>query len=101
MVKGQLNQPPTLLLHTLAQLRARYRIRPSKVPHYIQEAMRRNPMLEEIRFALSSTSECLFCNVCDRDIESRAVGCDGFHTIRPERKNYHPVVHHGVIEWAN
>lgn len=96
-----LNQPPALLLHTLAQLRARHRMRPSKVPDYIQEVLQQNPMLEENGFALPSTSDCLFCKVCDKDLESQAVGCDEFHTMRQERKNHHPVVHYGVIASAN
>ena len=32
VVKGHLNQPPALILHTLAQLRPRHAMRPSKVP---------------------------------------------------------------------
>jgi hypothetical protein len=39
IVKGQLNQPPTLLLQTLTQLRARHAMRPSKVSDYINEVI--------------------------------------------------------------
>jgi nucleoside phosphorylase len=100
-VKGQLNQPPALLLHTLAQLRARHAMRPSKVTDYMHEAIRRNPMMEENGFTLPSMPDCLFCDVCDEDIESPAVDCDGFHTTRQQRKNNHPAVHYGVIASAN
>ena len=55
VVKGQLNQPPALLLQTLAQLRARHAMRPSKVSEYITEAIGRSPMLEETGFTFQAS----------------------------------------------
>ena len=101
VVKGQLNQPPALLLQTLAQLRARHGMRPSKVSDYINEAIERNPMMEETGFTLPSESDCFYCSVCHKDIESPAADCEGFHTKRKQRKNNKPVVHYGVIASGN
>lgn len=78
-VKGQLNQPPTLLLNTLTQLRARHAMRPSKVTDYMQEAIQRNPMMEENGFTFPSMSDHLFCKACDKNIESPAVNCTTLH----------------------
>ena len=101
MVKGQLNQPPTLLLQTLAQLRARHAMRPSKVPDFVNEAIKRNPMMEETGFIFPTESDCLYCSVCDKNIESPAAACGGFHTKRKQRKNNNPVVYYGVIASGN
>lgn len=99
--KGQLNQPPALLLQAMAQLRARHAMRPSKVTDYIDEAIRRNPMMEENGFTLPAMPDRLFCSVCEKDVECPAVDCDGLHTIRRPRKNNRPAVHYGVIASAN
>ena len=101
VVKGQLNQPPALLLHTLAQLRARHAMRPSKVPDYMKEAIRRNPMMEESGFILPTEPDCLYCSVCDKDIENLAADCEGFHLKRKQRKNHNSTFHYGVIASAN
>jgi nucleoside phosphorylase len=101
VVKGQLNQPPALLLQTLAQLRARHGMRPSKVSDYITEAIEQNPMMEDTGFTLPSESDCFYCCVCHRDIESPAGDCEGFHTKRKQRKNNKPVAHYGVIASGN
>ena len=101
VVKGQLNQPPALLLQTLAQLRARHAMRPSKVSEYINEAIGRSPMLEETGFTFPSESDCFYCSVCHKDIESRAADCEGLHTKRKQRKNNNPVIHYGVIASGN
>lgn len=101
VVKGLLNQPPALLLHTLAQLRARHAMRPSKVPDYIKEAIGRNPIMEESGFILPTEPDCLYCSVCDKDIENPAADCEGFHAKRKQRKNNNPMVHYGVIASAN
>ncbi|OAP54595.1 hypothetical protein AYL99_11043 [Fonsecaea erecta] len=101
VVKGKLNQPPALLLHTLTQLRARHTMRPSKVPNYIKEAIRRNPMMEEYGFTLPTEPDCLYCSICDKDIENPAANCKGFHAKRKQRKNNNPMVHYGVIASAN
>ncbi|KIX01149.1 uncharacterized protein Z518_08874 [Rhinocladiella mackenziei CBS 650.93] len=101
VVKGLLNQPPPLLLQTLAQLRARHGMRPSKVSDYITEAIERNPMMEETGFTLPSESDCFYCGVCHRDIESPAGDCEGLHAKRKRRKNNKPVVHYGIIASGN
>lgn len=101
VVKGQLNQPPALLLHTVTQLRARHAMRPSKVSDYISEAVARNPMIEESGFAFPAESDCFHCSICDNDIESPAAKCRGPHTKRKQRKNNNPVVHYGVIASGN
>ncbi|KIX05301.1 uncharacterized protein Z518_06173 [Rhinocladiella mackenziei CBS 650.93] len=101
VVKGQLNAPPALLLQTLAQLRARHAMRPSKVSNYISEAITRNPMMEESGFTFPSLPDCFYCSVCDKDIESSIPNCEGLHTKRNQRKNHNPVVHYGVIASGN
>jgi nucleoside phosphorylase len=101
VVKGQLNQPPALLLQTLAQLRARHAMRPSRVADYMKEAIERNPMMEETGFTLPDDHDCLCCSVCNHDIESPAATCAGFHTQRKPRKNRNPVSHYGVIASGN
>lgn len=101
VVKGQLNQPPALLLNALAQLRARHRMRPSRIMEYIHEAIRRNPMMEDSGFTLPSVPDSLFCRVCDADIEGPAANCPGFHTTRQSRKNSQPAVYYGMIASAN
>jgi len=67
----------------------------------MDEAIRRNPMMEENGFTFPSIPDCLFCSVCDRDIESPAMECDGFHTTRRQRKTHHPAVFYGVVASAN
>ncbi|KAJ9603646.1 hypothetical protein H2200_011832 [Cladophialophora chaetospira] len=99
--KGQLNQPPTLLLQTLTQLRARHSIRPSKMSGYMTDAIERNPMMEESGFTLPSEPDCLYCSGCDRDIESPAIDCQRFHGKRPLRKNSNPVAHYGLVASGN
>jgi nucleoside phosphorylase len=101
VVKGQLNQPPALLLQTLARLRAEHNMGPSKVLDYINEAIERYPMMEENGFTFPSLPDHLFCSVCDKDIESPAMECDGSHTTRRQRKTNHPAVYYGVIASAN
>lgn len=97
IIKGQLNQPPTLLLQTLAQLRARHAMRPGKVSKYITEAITQNPMMEEGGFTFPSEPDRLYCSFCHNDIESSTVSCEGPHIKRKQRKNNNPVVHYGVI----
>src|SRR5437764_14396677 len=77
VVKGQLNQPPALLLQTLAQLRARHAIRPSKVSEYINEAIGRSPMLEETGLTFPSESDCFYYIVCHKAIESTQANGEG------------------------
>jgi len=101
VVKGQLNQPHTLLLQTLAQLRARYAMRPSKVSDYINEAIKQNPIMEETGFTLPGESDCFYCCACHRDIESPAGDCGRLHTTRKQRKTNKPVAHYGVIASGN
>ncbi|OAL36804.1 hypothetical protein AYO20_03859 [Fonsecaea nubica] len=101
VVKGQLNQPPALLLKTLAQLRARHAMHPSKVSDYITEAIERNPMMEETGFTIPSEADCFYCRVCHRDIESPVGDCEGLHTKRKQRKNSRPVAHYGIIASGN
>jgi nucleoside phosphorylase len=101
VLKGQLNQPPNLLLQTLTQIRARHAMRASKVSDFINEAIQRNPMMEESGFALPVDCDCLYCSVCDRDIESPAADCTGVHTKRKQRKNNIPMIHYGIIASGN
>jgi len=101
VVKGQLNQPPALLLHTITQLRARHAMRPNKVADYISEALERSPMLEESGFTLPTKPDYFYCSVCDHDIEGFAAECPGPHAKRKQRKNKNPVVHYGVIASGN
>ncbi|KAK5202772.1 hypothetical protein LTR41_011483 [Exophiala xenobiotica] len=101
VVKGQLSQPPTLLLQALAQLRARHSMRPSKVSGYITEAIERNPMMEETGFTLPSESDCFYCSVCDNDIGAPVGDCKGIHAKRKQRKNNKPMVHYGIIASGN
>ena len=100
-IKGQLNQPPGLLLQTIAQLRARHAMRPSKVPNYMKEAIERNLMMEETGFTFPVESDYFYCGVCNQDIEHPAADCEGFHTKRKRRKNNDPVIHYGVIASGN
>lgn len=101
VVKGQLNQPAALLLHTLAQLRARHAMRPSNVSKYVDEAVGRNHMLEESGFTFPTESDCFYCSVCDKDIESPAADCEELHSKRKQRKNNNSVVHYGIIASGN
>jgi nucleoside phosphorylase len=101
VVKGQLNQPPALLLQTLAHLRARHDMLPSKVSDYINEAIERNPIMEETGFTLPRESDCFYCSACHRDIESPAGDCEQLHTTRKQRKTNTPVAHYGVIASGN
>ena len=101
VVKGQLNQPPNLLLQTLSTLRARQRVRPIKVSDYVTEAVERNPMMGENGFSFPAASDCFYCSICNQDIQSPAVDCKGDHTERKQRMNNHPVIHYGIIASGN
>jgi hypothetical protein len=82
VVKGQLNQPPTLLLQTLTQIQARHAMRPSKIPDYMSESIARNPMMEETGFTFPTESDCFYCSVCHNDVESPAPDCGGSYEMR-------------------
>jgi nucleoside phosphorylase len=102
VVKGQLNQPPTLLLQTLGRLRARHAMHPSKVSAYITEAISRYPTMEENGFTFPTDQpDCFHCSVCNEDIESPGSGCIGVHSKRRQRKSNKPVAHYGVIASGN
>lgn len=101
VLKGQLNQPPALLLNTVTQLRARHKMRPSQLVTYIGAALTANATLEDNGFGLPEEFDCFHCGVCDREIDTSAMDCAGFHVQRKPRKNRNPVAHYGVIASGN
>lgn len=101
VVKGQLNQPPDLLLNTLTQMRARHKLRSSMVSTFINEGIERNPDMEANGFTRPGEPEAFYCGICDKDVESPAAGCIGSHSKRKQRKNSWPVFHYGVIASGN
>ena len=101
VIKGQLNQPPALLLNAVVQLRARHRMLPSKMSTYIDQAIKTNPMLEENGFGLPNDPDCLYCAICDHDIVSTNAQYEGMHAQRRTRKITSPLVHYGVIASGN
>jgi nucleoside phosphorylase len=100
-VKGQLNQPPNLLLKTLTLLSAHHAMRPSKISTYMNDAIERNPMIKESGFTFPVESDRFYCSTCNQDMESLADKCKGFHTKRKQRKNNDPVIHYGIIASGN
>ena len=100
VVKGQLNQPPEMLLRTLSQVQARHRLRPSKIIQYIDEAVGKNSMLEDNGFVRPDVPDRLMCTVCHTHIDNAAGGCNGGHQ-RKVRKSSAPVLHYGIIASGN
>ena len=101
VLKGQLNQPPPLLLQTLCQLQARHEMDPSEVSGYMKEAIERHPKMKETGFTFPTDDDCLHCSVCNHSIESPAPSCEGLHTKRKPRKDHEPAIHYGIIASGN
>ena len=101
LLKGQLNQPPALLLQTLTSLKAGHELEPSNVSVYIADAIERKPRMEETGYTFPTAPDCFYCSACHKDIESAASSCAGFHTKREQRRNNDPVFHYGIIASGN
>lgn len=100
-LKGQLNQPPSVLLKTLTMLSARHAMRPSKVSAFMSDALERNPMMKESGFEMPADPDCFHCGVCGQDIESFDVECGKHHAKRKQRRSTTPAIHYGVIASGN
>lgn len=99
-LKGQLNQPPELLLGTLNQLRARHLVKGSKTPEYIAQAVRNNPRLQRQGFLRPETADTLVCAGCGVYVDDVSSSCEAFHQREP-RDNLDPVIHYGNIASGN
>jgi nucleoside phosphorylase len=99
--KGQLNQPPELVLRTLSQLQARHKMRPNKIAEYIHEAVAKNEMLEDNGFVRPDIPDQLFCASCHGEMDSEPGLCTEWHKQRPQRKRLVPVIHYGIIASGN
>ena len=76
VVKGELNQPPDVLLRTLSQVQARHRMRPSKITEYINEAVVKNSMLEDNGFVRPDAPDQLISPVCSTYVDDVSSGCE-------------------------
>jgi len=101
VVKGQLNQPPQVLLKALARLRAEHDRRDSKVPIYLDEAIGRNPKMRKTGYIFPTEPDCLYCSQCNQDIEDPDGDCPGTHQGREQRRDNNPVIHYGTIASGN
>jgi len=102
VVKGQLNQPPSLLLQTLARLKAEHDRRDSLVLNYMAEALERNPKMKKTGYISPPVeSDHLYCGTCNQDIENLTINCDKPHQLREKRSDNNPVIHYGLIASGN
>lgn len=101
VMKGQLNQPPPVILQTLARLKAEHDRRASWVPGYMTEAIERNSRMAKTGYIFPTTPDRLYCAECDRDCETPNVHCASRHEGRKERSDNSPVTHYGIIASAN
>lgn len=100
LLKGQLNQPPNVVLTSLNQLQARHNMGRSKVIDYIKETLQRETALANGGFAFPDTPDHLYCAGCSRLIDSPIEECARYHVKREQRKP-HLVVHYGTIASGN
>jgi nucleoside phosphorylase len=101
VLKGQLNQPPPVLLQTLSRLKAEHDRRDNWVSYYMKEAIERNPKMEKTGYIIPTDPDHLYCRECDEDIESLTVDCTVNHKVRDKRSDSSPVIHYGIVASAN
>ncbi|KAK4947533.1 hypothetical protein LTR10_013478 [Elasticomyces elasticus] len=101
VMKGQLNQPPPVLLQTLARLKAEHGMRDSRISRYMNEAIERYPKMVKTGYMVPAEPDRLYCKECDQDIENVATKCTASHIVREERSDNSPVIHYGIIASGN
>jgi nucleoside phosphorylase len=101
ILKGQLNQPPPVLLQTLARLKAEHDRRDSWVSRYMQEAIDRNSRMVKTGYIIPKEVDRLYCSECDQDVENLTVDCETGHSVREKRSDSSPIIHYGIIASAN
>lgn len=100
-MKGQLNQPPPVLLQTLSRLQAEHDRRDSWISRYMKEAIERNSRMAKTGYTFPMGYDRLYCRECDQDIESLNVSCTANHKVRERRSDNSPAIHYGIIASAN
>jgi nucleoside phosphorylase len=101
VLKGQLNQPPLVLLQTLSRLKAEHDRRDSWVSRYMKGAIERNPRMKKTGYIIPMNPDRLYCRECDEDIESLTVDCTANHKVRDKRSDSSPVIQYGIVASAN
>lgn len=120
IVKGQLNQPPPVLLQALSRVQAEHDRRDSYVSKYMSEALEKNPKMKKTGYTRPKDEDCLFCPGCDQAIENS--GSNHVETMVPQaeretagivrecssqphhrecRDESHPAIHYGIIASGN
>ncbi|OQE25447.1 hypothetical protein PENSTE_c006G08700 [Penicillium steckii] len=104
---GVLNKPPPVLLTAVSRLQAEHRLKPSKIPAVLSEAVARNPEMREKFTYRGEDHDILFDSEYDHTDDHNGLGdtCDNCDTRRlvkrVSRPSHDPVIHYGLIASGN
>ncbi|KAJ5710545.1 hypothetical protein N7488_004701 [Penicillium malachiteum] len=101
---GVLKKPPPVLLTAVSRLHAEHRLKPSRIPALLSEAIARNPKLGEKSTYRGEDQDILFDSEYDhnRDLGDTCDKCDTRKLVaRAARPSHDPVVHYGLIASGN
>lgn len=99
---GMLNKPPPVLLTAVAKLQAEHRLKGSRIPTILSEAVARNPRVKEKFAYRGEDQDLLFDSEYDHPDGDTCNDCDIRRlVIRPARASNDPVIHYGLIASGN
>lgn len=101
--KGALNKPPPVLLTAISRLQAEHRLKPSRIPVLLSEAVARNPEISGKFTYRGQDHDILFDSDYDHtDLGDNCNNCDARRLVtRAARRSHDPVVHYGLIASGN
>ncbi|KAJ5721416.1 uncharacterized protein N7483_009350 [Penicillium malachiteum] len=101
---GVLNKPPPVLLTAVSRLQAEHRLKPSKIPSLLLEAVAKNPEMRKKFTYRGENQDILFGSEYDHpDLgNSTCDNCDaGRRVTQVARPSHNPVIHYGLIASGN
>lgn len=105
VLTGFLNSPPAVLLKALAQLRMQHRFKPSKVPEFLQEMVKRYPKMAKSKHGYihqGFENDRLFKSTYKHVRYPDCRNCDPNEEVqREERDSAEPEIHYGIIVSGN
>lgn len=99
---GSLNQPPNVLLNTVARLDARHRME-AELPRHLSQMLSKHPKMQKTSAYQGAQQDHLFEeDYLHQAGQATCANCDiGRLITRPDREDESPTIHYGLIASGN